>query len=92
MKKILLGLVVFVLVLSVSAETEYLGQAAFTNSDGTINLAVDASVVFRSWTVPISCSCCLWVRIRIRQLPSPGQYHHGLQRPGVQDAGDQRFP
>jgi len=47
-----LGLVVFALVLSVSAETEYLGQAAFYNGDGPINLAVDASVVFRKLDSP----------------------------------------
>lgn len=52
MKKICLGLVVFALVLTVSAETEYLGQAAFSNSDGPINIAVDASVVFQKMESP----------------------------------------
>jgi len=52
MKKICLGIIVFALVLTVSAETEYLGQAAFTNSDGPINIAVDASVAFRKLDSP----------------------------------------
>jgi hypothetical protein len=52
MKKIYVGLLVFALVISVAAETEYLGQAAFTNYDGPINLAVDASVVFRKLDSP----------------------------------------
>jgi hypothetical protein len=52
MKKFCLGLLVFALVMSVSAETEYLGQAAFTNADGPINIAVDASVVFRKMDSP----------------------------------------
>ncbi len=52
MKKFCLGLLVVTLVLSVSAETEYLGQAAFSNEDGPINIAVDASVVFQKMESP----------------------------------------
>lgn len=52
MQKICLSFLVFALVLSVSAETEYLGQAAFSNSDGPIKMAVDASVVFAKLDSP----------------------------------------
>jgi hypothetical protein len=34
------------------AETEYLGQAAFYNGEGKINMAVDASVVFQKMDSP----------------------------------------
>jgi hypothetical protein len=52
MKKICLGLMAFALVISMSAETQYLGQSAFSNSDGPINIAVDASLVVRKIDSP----------------------------------------